>query len=131
MNTQSKSTIDSLVHDYIAAINNLDVNAYLANFADNAIAHEPVGTPAFVGHEGIRQFFENTGGLFASIHMQSSFVHVVGNEAAIKWTIQGTGKNSKSVTFEGIDLWKFNDANKIQTLNAYWNPEPVVAELTS
>jgi steroid Delta-isomerase len=57
-------------------------------------------------------------------------VQIVGNEVAIKWTADGVGKNGRSVTFEGIDLWTLNDVGEIQSLRAYWNPEPVVAQLS-
>jgi steroid delta-isomerase len=120
----------AVVNEYAAAINNLDIDAYVANFATDGI-YELVGTPAYEGHAGVRQFFESTGGLFASINIQWQFVHLVGNEVAIKWMVDGVGKNGQSVTFEGIDLWTLNDAGKIKSLRAYWNPESVVAKLAS
>jgi steroid Delta-isomerase len=122
--------IPAVVDEYAAAINHLDTDAYVATFAGDAIAYEPVGAPPYQGSAGIRQFFESTGGLFANLNIQWTFVQIVGNEVAIKWTADGVGKNGRSVTFEGIDLWTLNDVGKIQSLRAYWNPEPVVAQLS-
>jgi steroid Delta-isomerase len=124
------ATISTLAQDYAAAISGLDVDRYVATFADDAVAYEPVGTEAFIGKAGVRQFFESTGGLFAKLDLQFTFIETIGDEIALKWQANGTGKNGQVVSFEGIDIWKLNQADKIQTLRAYWNPAPVVAKLT-
>jgi steroid delta-isomerase len=54
---------------------------------------------------------------------------VAENEAAVKWTIQGKSKSGKSVSFEGITIFEFNEAGKIQTTRAYWNPALMIAQL--
>lgn len=35
----------------------------------------------------------------------------------------------KSFTFEGIDVFEFNEQGKIQEVRAYWNPAAVMVEL--
>jgi steroid delta-isomerase len=123
------TNIPAVINEYPAAINNLDADAYVATFASDAI-YELVGAPPFEGHAGVRQFFEGTGGLFSKINIRWTFVHLVDQEVAIKWAADGVGKNGQAVSFEGIDLWTLNGAGKIQTIRAYWNPEPVVAKLS-
>jgi steroid Delta-isomerase len=125
------ATISTLVNEYAAAISALDIDRYLATFADDAVVYEPVGTPACQGKADIRQFFENIAGLFASNDMQFTFVQIIGDEVAIKWLVNGVGKNGVAVSFEGIDIWQLDRTGKIQTLRAYWHPEPVMAQLTS
>lgn len=124
------ATISTLINDYAAAISALDVDRYVDTFADDIVAYEPVGTAAWSGKAGIRQFFESTGGLFATLDLQFTFVETIGDEIALKWQASGVGKNGRAVSFEGIDIWKLNQAGKIQTLHGYWNPDPVVAKLT-
>ncbi len=124
------TTISALVNEYAAAISALDTDRYLATFADDAVAYEPVGSPACQGKTDIRQFFDNTASLFANLDMQFTFVHIIGDEVAIKWLVNGVGKNGVAVSFEGIDIWQLDRAGKIQTLRAYWHPEPVIAQLT-
>jgi steroid Delta-isomerase len=124
------ATIPSVVNDYAAAINSLDIDSYANNFAPNATAYEPVGSPAYEGHSNVRQFFEATASLFASINFRWTFVHVVDNEVVSKWQAEGVGKNGQSVTFEGIDLMTLNEAGKIQSLRAYWDAQAMVAKLT-
>jgi steroid Delta-isomerase len=123
------ASVLTFVSDYAAAISALNVDRYVATFADDVIAYAPVGAEAFIGKAGIRQFFENIGGLFAKIDFQFTFVEIIGDEIALKWQGSGVGKNGQAVSFEGIDIWRLNQAGKIQTLHAYWNPAPVVAKL--
>jgi steroid Delta-isomerase len=124
------ATIPSVVNDYAAAINSLDIDSYANNFATNATAYEPVGSPAYEGDAGVRQFFEATSSLFASINFRWTFVHVVDNEVVSKWQAEGVGKNGQSVEFEGIDLMTLNEAGKIQSVRAYWDAQAMVAKLT-
>ncbi len=124
------ASILTFVSDYAAAISALNVDRYVATFADDVIAYDPVGAEALIGKAGVRQFFENIGSLFATIDFQFTFVEIIGDEIALKWQGSGVGKNGQAVSFEGIDIWKLNQAGKIQTFYAYWNPAPVVAKLT-
>ena len=47
----------------------------------------------------------------------------------MKWLGRGISKQGKKVRFEGIDVFEVNDAGKIQTVHAYWNPAEMVAQL--
>jgi steroid delta-isomerase len=124
------ATISTLANDYAEAISAVDVDRYVDTFADDVVAYEPVGTDALIGKAGVRQFFENTANLFAKIDFKFTFVETIGDEIALKWQANGTGKNSQNVSFEGIDIWNLSQAGKIKTLRAYWNPAPVIAKLT-
>jgi steroid Delta-isomerase len=124
------TTIPSVVNDYAAAINSLDTDSYANTFAPNATAYEPVGSPAYEGHAGVRAFFEATGKLFASINFRWTFVNVVGSEVAAKWQADGVGKNGQAVAFEGIDLMTLNGAGKIQSVRAFWDAQALFAKLT-
>jgi steroid delta-isomerase len=117
------------VADYFSAIRAMDVQAWVSTFATNAISHDPVGAPPAEGHDALRQFFESIAGAFEKVALFEDHVFVNGNEAAVKWTGRGTGKNGRPVTFEGIDIFEINDEGKIQSIRAYWNPAVMMAEL--
>lgn len=117
------------VADYFAAIRAMDTEAWLASFAADAVSHDPVGAPPISGHAALRQFFEGIAGAFEKVGLFEDHVFVNGNEAAVKWTGRGVGKNGRAVTFEGIDIFRINDEGKIQTLRGYWNPAAMMAEL--
>ncbi|HEY0404891.1 MAG TPA: AMP-binding protein, partial [Pyrinomonadaceae bacterium] len=81
------------IADYFAAIRAMDASAWVATFADDAISYDPVGAPPMAGHAALRQFFEGIAGAFEKVGLFEERVFVSGNEAAVKWTGRGTGKN--------------------------------------
>lgn len=129
MSTISTQAIATLIANYFAATRAMDVEAWLETFAEDAIDYDPVGGVVLEGHTAIRQFFLSIAGMFETVGLTEEFVHIVGNEVAVKWTGRGIGKNGHEITFEGIDLFEINAAGKIQTLRAYWNPEAAIAKL--
>ncbi len=127
----STERTEKAVRDYFAAIRAMDVNSWLATFAEDAVSQDPVGAPPMRGHAALRQFFEGIAGAFEQVGLFEDHVFVVGNQAAVKWTGRGTGKNGREVTFEGIDIFEINDDGKIQTVRAYWQPAMMMAQLQS
>ncbi|WP_017653237.1 nuclear transport factor 2 family protein [Fortiea contorta] len=129
MSTVSTQAIATLIAEYFAATRVMDVEAWLETFAEDAIDYDPVGGNVLKGHREIGQFFLSVTDMFATVGLTEEFVHIVGNEVAVKWTGRGTGKNGQEVIFEGIDLFEINAAGKIQTLRAYWNADAAIAKL--
>lgn len=119
------------VADYFAAIRAMDIDSWLSTFAEDAVSHDPVGAPPLSGHAALRQFFEGIAGAFERVGLFEDQVFINGNEAAVKWTGRGTGKNGREVSFEGIDVFEVNEEGKIQTVRGYWNPAAMMAELQS
>jgi steroid delta-isomerase len=122
--------IEKIIADYFAAISKLDVEAWIKTFAADAVSLEP-GNPPLHGHDALRLFFNGVAGGFEKIEMTPDQIFVVGNEAAVKWSARGVGKNGKQVAFEGIDHFIVNDKGTIQTAKGFWNPEAMIAELMS
>jgi steroid Delta-isomerase len=125
----SSESIRETVGDYFKAIRAMDMDAWLATFAEDAVSHDPVGAPPAEGHAGLRAFFEGITGPFETVELFEDSVFVAGDGAAVKWTGRGTGKNGRNVVFEGIDVFEINADNKIQTLRAYWDPSAMISEL--
>lgn len=124
----SEEIIRQSINDYFAAISSLDCESWIAVFAADAVSHEP-GGPPLKGHDALRAFFNGVAGGFEVIEMKPDQIFAVGNEAGVKWSARGTGKNGREVAFEGIDVFTVNDSGKIQTVKAYWNPAAMMAEL--
>jgi steroid Delta-isomerase len=121
--------ISTLVQRYFAATRAMDVNAWLACFADNAISHDPYGGRPVQGKEELRNFFLSVATAFKEIGFTEDFVTVAGNRAALKFTARGTGKNGKPAIGEGIDIFEINDRGTIQTMWGYWDPAAMMAQL--
>ena len=122
---------EKAVSEYFAAIRAMDVERWVKTFDPKAVSQDPVGTPALHGHEELRQFLTQINSGFETLDLTEDRVFVNGNSAAIKWNGKGTGRNGKSVTFEGIDVIHCNDAGKIVAVEAYWDPGPIMAVIQS
>ena len=119
----------TLVTRYFAATRAMDLNAWLACFADDAVSHDPYGAQPIQGKEGLRKFFLSVATAFKEIGFTENFVIVTGNRAAVKFTARGIGTNGKTATCEGIDIFEFNDRGSIQIMWGYWDPAAMMAQL--
>jgi len=118
-----------VIGEYFAALRAMDPEAWANTFAEDAVSHDPVGAPPHQGRAALRQFLTGVVSLFEMVGLTEDQVFVNGNQGAVKWTGRGKGKNGRSVTFEGIDVIQVNDRGKIQRVDAYWDPTPMLAEV--
>ena len=125
----SPELISRTVKEYFVAIREMNQNAWVNTFTEDAISHDPVGTPAIEGHQKLGEFFQSITAAFKEVNLTEDHVFVAGNQAAVKWTGIGTSKQGNKVRFEGIDVFTINEAGKIQTLEAYWNPAEMAGQL--
>ena len=121
--------MQTLVTRYFAATRAMDLDAWLACFADDAVSHDPYGAPPIQGKEELRKFFLSVATAFTEIGFTENFVIVTGNRAAVKFTSRGIGTKGTTVICEGIDVFEVNDRGTIQTMWGYWNPAAMIAQL--
>ncbi|MBW4564089.1 MAG: nuclear transport factor 2 family protein [Mojavia pulchra JT2-VF2] len=127
----SLAAIDTVVAAYFSNIAAMNPEGWVENFAEDALSYDPVGEPPTKVHEGFRQFIGQLQAVFDKLEPKTEHIFIAGNEAAVKWTMQGVSKSGKLVSFEGITIFEINAAGKIQTTRAYWNPAAMVAQLRS
>lgn len=127
----STTTIETVVAAYFGNMASMNPEGWVENFAEDALSYDPVGEPPAKVHEGFRQFIGQLQAVFEKLEPTTEHIFVGGNEAAVKWKMQGVSKTGKSVNFEGITIFEINEAGKIQTTRAYWNPAAMVAQLRS
>ena len=125
----SPEIIAKTVKAYFAALRAMDQQAWVNTFAADAVSHDPVGAPPINGHQKLAEFFQAITAAFKEVGLTEDEVFIAGNGAAIKWTGRGISKAGNKVHFEGIDVIEVNEAGKIQTLHAYWNPAEMTAQL--
>ena len=118
-----------LITRYFAATRAMDVEAWLACFADDAISYDPYGAPPIQGKDELRAFFLSVTTAFTAIGFTEDFLAVTGNRAAMKFTARGVAANGKTATCEGIDVFEVNDGGTIQTMWGYWDPVRMMAQL--
>ena len=129
LKVMSNTEIEAIVAAYFTNMAAMNPEDWLEHFAEDAISYDPVGHPPTKVHEGFREFFGQLQGVFDQLKSTTEHIFIGGNEAAVKWIIQGKSKSGKSVNFEGITVFEINDAGKIQTTRAYWNPAEMIAQL--
>jgi steroid delta-isomerase len=125
----SPEIVSKAVKAYFAAIRAMDEQAWVNTFAEDAISYDPVGAPPIIGHQRLAEFFQTITAAFKEVGLTEDEVFIAGNGAAVKWTGRGVSKQGHKAHFEGIDVFAVNEAGKIQTLHAYWNPAEMVAQL--
>lgn len=123
--------IKTVIAAYFTNIAAMNPEGWIENFAEDAVSYDPVGEPPTKIHEGFRQFIGQLQAVFEKLEPTTEHIFVAGNEAAVKWTMRGLSKSGKLITFEGITIFEINEATKIQTTRAYWNPAQMVAQLRS
>ncbi|MFL9457341.1 MULTISPECIES: nuclear transport factor 2 family protein [Nostocales] len=124
-------TIEAVISSYFVNFAEMNPESWIENFTEDAVSYDPVGHPPTKIREGFRDFIGQLRATFEKLEAKTEHIFIAGNEAAVKWTMQGVAKSGKSVTFEGITVFEVNEAGKIQTTRAYWNPAALVAQLRS
>ncbi len=118
------------VLNYTTSITALDVERYVACFAENCQLDDPVGAPVAQGKDAARAFFNGFLPVIAKIEMRPGKIYVNGQKAAFNWTMDAVGKQGQPAAADGIDTLEFNDAGEIVKISGYWDPGPFVAALT-
>src|SRR6266852_1625851 len=98
-----------VIGEYFAALRAMDPDAWSNTFAEDAVSHDPLGAPPHNGRAALRQFLAGVVSLFETFGLTEDQIFVNGNQAAVKWTGRGKGKNGRSVVFEGIDVIQVNN----------------------
>jgi len=125
----SPEIIANAIKNYFAALRAMDERSWVRTFAEDAVTYDPVGAPPTHGHQKLAEFFQTITAAFKEVGLTEDEIFIAGNVAAVKWTGRGISQAGRKVKFEGIDVFEINEAGKIQTLHAYWNPAEMVAQL--
>jgi steroid delta-isomerase len=122
------NAVEDAAKAYFAALRKMDVDAWVALFADDAISYDPVGAAPHVGKLAIRQFLMDFFALFDTVGLTEVNTFIAGDYAAVKWDGRGVGKARKNdIRFEGIDVLFVGGSGLIRTVHAYWDPGPTLA----
>jgi len=109
------------VHKYVEAFEKADIQIIKDIYADDAVVEDPVGTDPHHGIEAICQFYENGFAMGAKLKLNGA-VRCAENSAAFPFTVDAGG-----MRIEVIDVFEFNDDDKVVSMKAYWGPENMVS----
>jgi steroid delta-isomerase len=120
--TADAATIRAAVDAYCAAFTKGDQAAYVDLFAPDAWIEDPVGTPRYEGQEAIGGFFAQSSSMAESIELRPTGpVRVAAGECAFPMQARPSIGGTTFVV-DIIDVMTFDDAGKITTMRAFWDP---------
>ena len=112
----------TFVENYFKATQSNDAETWAGCFAIDATVDDPVGSPPIQGKDAILERGNEFMANFETVGLYPEYVSVDKIRAAAKWIGRGVIKDRKSVQFEGINFFEFNEAGKITNLVGFWNP---------
>jgi steroid delta-isomerase len=115
----SPDEIRTAMQAYIEAMCASDIDAIMNLFAEDAWAEDPVGGEIQKGHEQLRVFYAGTA---PSLQVElSGPIRVAGNECAMPMLAE-LSMGDQTLYIDVIDVMKFNDDGKVESMRAFWNP---------
>jgi steroid delta-isomerase len=110
---------------YIEAWSTGNKELLLSVFAADASFCDPVGTPEFVGHDGIGRFWDFAHqGEARKMIPKLEEIRACGSEGILRFTMQvRIPEKNKGLDLTIIEYASVDDDGKIKTLRAFWGPE--------
>jgi len=114
-----RTVLETMIRAYAASWAARDREAWLRTFATDATQEDPVGVPVRRGHREIGEFWDREMARYQSIEIVPREIFVIDHEAAMVWTINGV-TDEGPVSFNGVDVFQFDDAGLISSVRAFW-----------
>jgi ketosteroid isomerase-like protein len=103
--------------------NRHDVDAIMAEFADDCVFESPRGPEPwgrrFVGRDEVREAFAARFRGIPDVHYTGTVDFVSGERGASEWILTGTTVDGERIEAHGCDLWTFR-GNQIVCKNSFW-----------
>ena len=107
---------------YASKVPSGDADAIVACFSAEAEVVDPYPTPAHVGHDAIRTFWDTVHGMGMPQSFEIEHIAVAGDSAAFLFHITVLVGGSALLGVRGFDIIKVDDDGLITSLTAYWDP---------
>src|SRR4030095_17028121 len=113
--------LETTIRAYAEAWAARDRDAWLRTFAADATQEDPIGDPVRRGQAEIGKFWDREMARYKAIEIVPRDIFVIGRgrEAAMVWTINGM-TDEGAVSFDGVDVFRFDDADRITSVRAFW-----------
>lgn len=110
--------MEAAVHEYVAAFEAGSPERVAALFAPAATVEDPIGTPPHVGHDAILGFYTASMQTGAKLRLEGP-VRIAGEYAAFAFSVL-LHMQGKDMHVDVIDTFRFNDANEVIEMKAYF-----------
>jgi steroid delta-isomerase len=122
--------MSNAIGDYFRALSDIDREAYLACFDENATILDPYGGRPLTGVDGLNKFMDGVERTWDSFSMTPREMIAVADRVAASWSVVATAKSGKSAEFSGINIFTLNEAGKISRLEGYWDFKAMLAQIS-
>jgi steroid Delta-isomerase len=120
----SADELHRLVASYAATVNSRDIEAYVAQFTEDAVQADPIGNPPNVGQEAIRAFWTQTIEGSQGITFEPSGVHSSGQTVAFNFKVTVALEGATTV-ISGIETFEVAEDGRIAYVRAYWDDRDI------
>ena len=117
----AKAVQKATISQYYASPAAMNREGWLEILATDAVIYDPVGKPPLRVQKDSPKFFDSLSRFYKRFEIVQDHVFIVGQEAAVKWTMQVVAKNDRQATAEEISVFEFNEQGKIALVQSYWD----------
>ena len=110
--------MQAAVHAYVRALNEGNLDAIVALYAEGAQVEDPVGSVPKRGLEEIRAFYAVSTQLKLEVELEGQ-IRAVGNEAAFAFSVTFEVQGRRT-TIRPIDLFRFDAQGRIVQMRAFF-----------
>lgn len=121
----SAEAMKTAVHRYVRALNDGDLDAIVALYAEGAEVEDPVGSEPKRGLEAIRAFYAVSTRLQLEVVLEGG-IRAVGNEAAFAFSVSFEVQGQRT-TIRPIDLFRFDAQGRIVQMRAFFGADNISA----
>ncbi len=115
----TEDTMKAALECYISAFNRADLDAIVGLYANDATVEDPYGSAVIEGREAIREFYQNSLKMGATLSLDTEIRASMGDAAAMAFTARANAEG-KNVEVRVIDVMTFNERGQIQSMRAYF-----------
>lgn len=112
--------MEAAVHAYVAAFEAGSADQVAALYAPDATVEDPIGSPIHHGREAIRAFYAESMKTGAKLKLEGP-VRVAGDYAVFPFSVN-LNYDGGHKRIDVIDTFRFNEANEVVEMRAYWGP---------
>lgn len=110
--------MQAAVQAYVRALNESDLEAIVALYAEDAVVEDPVGSAPRRGLAEIRRFYAGSVALKLEVALEGE-VRVAGSEAAFAFRVSFMHEG-RATTIRPIDLFRFDPDGKVVSMRAFF-----------
>ncbi len=125
-----KTKMITACEKYFHALNEVDQQAFMSCFTEDAQVLDPYGARMVEGGSGLTRWFKGMQDTWSEFSIQPEDYYVSGDRCAVEWQAEATAKSGKSARFKGINIFAISEEGLISRLEAYWDAAEMMSQIS-